>query len=251
MKNFIFLIFIFFCFSYASAQTKGALTVSTTTSATSSPGRFGNLDVNVTAIWIENESGNFIKSLFVSGTKRTKKLLTWYSSAVRNTVDAVTCATEIGYGLHTCSWNGTDTMGVQVPDGIYKVKMELTDNNITYVTPNLFSATFTKGAEIYISTPPDVPSFSSTTISWAPVGSTGLNLIDDISNRYSIYPNPTKSSIFVSGLNVQQVEIFSLNNKSILKSNQQKINLEALIPGVYLAHIKTANGTFVKRIIKK
>ena len=66
-----------------------------------------------------------------------------------------------------------------------------------------------------------------------------------------MYPNPTKSTIYVDGSDVQQVEIFSVSGKSILKSNQQNLNLSGLAKGTYLAEITTAKGKLLKKIVKE
>ncbi len=247
MKTTIFFLLFSVSSVLVSAQTNGMLTVSTTTSPTLCPGYGTN---NVSAIWIENEAGNFIKSMWVSGTKRTKKLLIWYPSSVRNVVDAVTCATETTYGPRTCTWNGTDTFGIKVPDGRYRVRMELTDNNINYVTPNLFSADFVKSGEAVLLSPADVPSFAATTIKWVPVTVNSLGR-NDISSLYVVLPNHTKSDVYVSGLDVLKLEVLSLNGKILLKSNQQRVDLSSLSLGSYLIHVITSKGSFVKKVVKE
>lgn len=112
---------------------------------------------NQYAIWIENEKGEFVKTLFV--TSYTSKgrarggqpaqrgyivrptcVPVWVktSKAEEKTdeqLDAVTGATPQNSGTQTFSWNFTDEQGKAVPQGTYKVKVEATlyfDSDIIY-----------------------------------------------------------------------------------------------------------------------
>jgi len=115
-----------------SAQTTGKLDVSVTTSATG-----GNYAPrNIVAIWIEDESGNFVKTLLAYAEKRIQHLNTWEKAtsakgSMYNRTDAITGATQSSHGTRTCSWNGTDYNKNLVADGKYYVCMELTDKNAT------------------------------------------------------------------------------------------------------------------------
>ena len=109
------------------------------------------------AIWIENEKGEFVKTLFV--TSYTSKgrarggqpaqrgyivrptcVPVWVktSKAEEKTdeqLDAVTGATPQNSGTQTFAWNFTDEQGKAVPQGTYKVKVEATlyfDSDIIY-----------------------------------------------------------------------------------------------------------------------
>ena len=112
---------------------------------------------NQYAIWIENEKGEFVKTLFV--TSYTSKgrarggqpaqrgyivrptcVPVWVktSKAEEKTdqqLDAVTGATPQNSGTQTFSWDFTDEQGKAVPQGTYKVKVEATlyfDSDIIY-----------------------------------------------------------------------------------------------------------------------
>ena len=112
---------------------------------------------NQYAIWIENEKGEFVKTLFV--TSYTSKgrarggqpaqrgyivrptcVPVWVktSKAEEKTdeqLDAVTGATPQNSGTQTFAWNFTDEQGKAVPQGTYKVKVEATlyfDSDIIY-----------------------------------------------------------------------------------------------------------------------
>jgi len=145
----------------APANTTG-LIVSTVTSTAG-----GNYAPNhVVAIWVENSAGTFVKTLTVYAQARSYDLTNWESISGGNSVDAVTGATQGSHGTIYGSWNGTDTKGVVVPDGTYRLCMELTDKG---ATGNFSFFTFIKGAVAQTQTPSNVPSFSSISIKWIPL----------------------------------------------------------------------------------
>ena len=112
---------------------------------------------NQYAVWIENEKGGFVKTLFVTsytakgrsrGAEPAKRgyivrpacVPVWVkdSKAEEKTdmqLDAVTGATPQAGGVQTFTWDFTDEQGKAVPQGIYKVKVEATlifDSDIVY-----------------------------------------------------------------------------------------------------------------------
>ena len=111
---------------------------------------------NQYAVWIENEKGEFVKTLFVTsytakgrarGGEQPKRgyivrpacVPTWVktSKAEEKTdvqLDAVTGATPQS-GVQTFTWDFTDEQGKVVPQETYKVKVEATlifDSDIVY-----------------------------------------------------------------------------------------------------------------------
>lgn len=142
-------------------QTAGTLSVSTLTSTTGG----GYAPNNVLAIWIESSSGSFVKSLLVYAAARKYDLTNWNASSSGNTTDAITGATQSSFGTRTCTWDGTNTSGIIVGDGTYKVCMELTDKSST---GNFSSFSFTKGTAASTLTPSNVSSFSNISIAWTP-----------------------------------------------------------------------------------
>ena len=112
---------------------------------------------NQYAVWIENEKGEFVKTLFITsyttkgrarGGEQAKRgyivrpacVPTWVktSKAEEKTdvqLDAVTGATPQNSGIQTFTWDFTDENGKAVPQGTYKVKVEATlffDSDIIY-----------------------------------------------------------------------------------------------------------------------
>ncbi len=143
-------------------KTAGTLNVSTLTST-------GNGDFSpkhIVAIWIENSSGKFVKTLLVNAQVRRNYLKKWLNSnSSANTTDAISGATLSSYGTLTCSWNGTNTSGAVVSDGTYKVCMELSESD---TSSNSSTFTFTKGTAVDSQTPANQPCFSSVSLQWTP-----------------------------------------------------------------------------------
>ena len=103
---------------------------------------------NQYAVWIENEKGEVVKTLFVTsfttkgrvrGTeqpmrgylKRPNCVPTWVKTVKAESLsdqqlDAVTGATPKANGKQTFSWDFTDQQGKKVKDGKYYVKVEAT-----------------------------------------------------------------------------------------------------------------------------
>ena len=140
-----------------SSNSTGTLSVSVLTVA---PGG-GYAPRNVVAIWIETNTGVFIKSLLVYANARKNDLTTWYPNSAGNTVNAITGATQSSNTTRTCTWNGTDVTGAVVVDGTYKVFMNIADGRTAVA-----SFAFTKGTAAVTLTPSNVTGFSNISISW-------------------------------------------------------------------------------------
>jgi FAD:protein FMN transferase len=80
------------------------------------------------AVWIENEKGVPVRSIEVWGNrdKYLKDLGTWWKFAKGNTelIKTVTKATRAP-GKYAVVWDGKDDKGMNVPKGIYTVKVEV------------------------------------------------------------------------------------------------------------------------------
>ena len=116
---------------------------------------------NQYAVWIENEKGDVVKTLFVTsyttkgrarGSEQPKRgyivrpncVPTWVNAAKANEqtdqqLDAFTGATPQAGGTQTFTWNFTDQQGKVVPKGIYKVFVEAT---LYQASDIIYSGTF-------------------------------------------------------------------------------------------------------------
>jgi hypothetical protein len=245
-KLLIFLLFFVVTGSNLFAQTPGTLTVTTTTS--SAGGNYA--PKNIVAMWIEDEQGEWVKTLLAYAATRKTHLNTWEAATTAagspfNTVDAITGATKSSHGTRTCTWSGTDVNGTLVPDGNYKVWMELTDKN---GTGNFSSFPFTKDTNAQNLTPLNVPSFGSISITWEPV-LTGVGE-NALSAMYSVYPNPTTGVFRVIGENIDRIEVLNVAGGLISDSKSTKLDISAQPDGVYYVRIHTAQGMAVKKVMK-
>jgi hypothetical protein len=239
------LIGLFFT-SWTFAQTEGVLTVTATTSSTG--GTYA--PKNIVAIWIENEQGNFVKTLLAYAETRKTHLNTWEASTTAagspfNTVDAITGATRSSHGTRTCTWNGTNVSGSLVADGTYKVRMELTDKNNT---GNFSTFTFIKGIDPQNLTPANVPSFSTISLVWQPVITSVSE--EPAESQYHIYPNPTSGIFQVSGEGILEVEIRDAAGSLIYKGNSASPDITGKPNGIYYVKITTEKGSVVKKVVK-
>lgn len=144
-----------------TVKTNGTLAVSTLTSTAG--GKYA--PKNIVAIWIESNSGTYVKTLLAYANGYKRYLSNWASSSGYNTTDAITGATVNSHTTRTCSWNGKDYKGNVVGDGTYKVCMELTDKD---GTGNYHEFTFSKGTNSLTLSPSNVSSFSNISIKWTP-----------------------------------------------------------------------------------
>lgn len=143
-------------------KTPGTLAVSTVTSTAGGP----FAPAHVMAIWIEDNSGKFVKTLLAKGQTRRQYLANWLNATPSaNTVDASTGATLTSHGTITCNWNGTDVSGAVVSNGTYKVCIELTDKD---ASGNFSTFTFAKDTVANSQSPANKPSFSSISLKWTP-----------------------------------------------------------------------------------
>jgi hypothetical protein len=234
--------------NWGFAQTNGTLAVSVITSSTG-----GNYAPrNVVAIWIEDNSGKFVKTLLAYAHTRKTHLNTWEASTTAsgsafNVTDAISGATQNSHGTLACQWNSKDYTGKLMADGDYKVRMELTDKN---GTGNVASFTFTKGPNAQKLSPANVPSFSSISLNWT-TSVTGNNPELTTSNTFIVYPNPGSGQFTVIGENIIGLEVKDLSGKTICKSKTPIIDLTDKPKGIYLVSIWTGKETVVRKIIKE
>jgi hypothetical protein len=247
-KNLTFIFLACLFTGLISAQTPGTLTVTATTSSTG-----GDYEPNnVVAIWVENSTGGFVKTLLAYANNRRTHLNTWEASTTTagtafNIIDAVSGVTQTSHGTRTAQWNGTDYNGTLVADGNYNLRMELTDKN---ATGNTASFTFAKGPTAVNLTPANVPSFSSISLNWVPM-STAVDPDLTESNTFVVYPNPGTGQFTVLGDDIIGLEVKDLTGKTVGTSTTPVIDLTGLSDGVYLMSIKTGSETVIRKIVKE
>jgi hypothetical protein len=75
---------------------------------------------------------------------------------------------------------------------------------------------------------------------------------EDLSiNSFSIYPNPTSDKLYIDGLVVQDVVIYSVLGKEVVKiSNQNSIDVSSLSKGVYFIKVSDGINASTRKFIK-
>ncbi|MEA3447236.1 MAG: DUF2271 domain-containing protein [Bacteroidota bacterium] len=230
------------------AQTQGELTVNVTTS--NAGGQYAPR--HIVAVWVEDDSGNFVKTLMAYANVQIQYLLAWQTSTsasgdTYNTTDAITGATLTQHATRICSWDGTDVSGNITSDGTYKVCFELTDKN---QAGNYAEYSFTKGNTAESITPADAPSFNSLSIDWSP--NTSICLTDKPS-KLGLFPNPAHKNIRLNmdnltPGNIQVIVYNTLGSMVINKSIQitankvTNLNVSFLVDGTYLIRISDEGG---------
>lgn len=235
-----FLVFIF-CLQL-SAQVTEKVTFKVTTS--SPGGKYS--PKNIGAIWIENASGDFVKTLKLWADRRKQYLYTWNSASGGNTVDATTGSTRSSHGTHEVSWDLTDKNGNRVQDGDYSLIVEMTDE---HSQGPLASFKFPVGEASNTLTPTDKDYFHNIELSW---NSTVTIIKDDVPvvNSFHLdqnYPNPFNPSTSIRYVLPENADvdlsIFDIVGKKVATMvNQQQgageytvnFNAAGLTSGVYL-----------------
>jgi hypothetical protein len=125
----------------AHAAVANAQAVTATFTTTPAGGNYA--PKNIVAVWIEDSTGGFQKTIGRWAAVRKQYLLTWNQKAGTNDVDAVSGATRANHnGTLTATWDLKNKNGTVVPDGTYTIHMELADSNATS-TAQLHEGTFT------------------------------------------------------------------------------------------------------------
>jgi flagellar hook assembly protein FlgD len=173
----------------AQTQTPGTLTFSVTTTEPS--GNYSN--VNVLAIWIRDNSGNFVKTKIKYADSRQQYLNVWVSNSGTNVVDAVTGVTLTSHGTKTFTWNATNVSASVVADGNYAVWLQMSDKNANGPTA---SVSFTKGTSPVHLTPANNGNFTNMSLDWVPAGA-GISDYNTNTAFFSVSPNPVTAQSFI------------------------------------------------------
>ena len=70
---------------------------------------------------------------------------------------------------------------------------------------------------------------------------------------FTIYPNPSSSNIFISGVNISNIQVLDLMGKVVLTQNtpSNELNIESLPAGMYMINALSDKGLVVQKIIKQ
>jgi hypothetical protein len=232
-----------------NAQTPGNLSFTFTTTAHS--GYQGTR--NVMAVWIQDNSGAFVKTkLRYAGGNTADHLPTWAVnsggsssnclSGSCNIVSATTGSTLAGATTKTITWDGTNTSGTLLPDGVYKVTIQQTWDHGSAGTVTR-SFTFNKGAVDENQTPTADGNFTSMSLNWN-ASAAGIEENQNELAGVNVYPNPSTNGIFnVDYLKANNIKVINLqgvvisNDDLDVESGTKSVNLSEMSNGVYFIQV--------------
>jgi uncharacterized protein (TIGR03382 family) len=153
--------------SLAAGRASADVTVTFTT--TSNGGEFA--PKNVVAGWVEVDQGPFVKTIGVYAAERKLNLIAWGLIAGPNDVDAISGATLLDHLTPvTMTWNLRDKQGNLVPDGTYRIRLEMADSNAVTTADNRQGAfTFIKSSTPQLQTGLSSGGFTDGTVDFQPV----------------------------------------------------------------------------------
>ncbi len=130
------------------------------------------------------------------------------------------------------------TKGAPVTDFTHTVNIENSKKEVTYYVniSNFTSATKTPTGVVQLI-----------------VATDHLGLSENNKSGLTIYPNPVTDKVLInSNTKIDQVRVYSLQGKELMKTSKSEINLNHLVKGVYIIQIQTIDGKITEqKIIKK
>jgi len=104
-----------------------------------------------------------------------------------------------------------------------------------------------------------VPAYKYDNLVISAVNTVPLKTKDFISEKFNLYPNPSKNVVNITNtenIAVEKITVYDVNGKLIktkIYTNESTIQLDvaAFAAGTYLLHIETTEGTAIKKIIKE
>ncbi len=250
----------------SQTATAGTLTI-TFTQVAKSPGYSGTK--NYLAAWIQNSSGQFIKTKLFYAQNEVDHLPTWAGassngsttnclSASCNKTDATTGATLANFSTRTTTWDGKNVNGSQngttVPDGVYTIKVEECWNHGT--TGNTTASwTFTKGPNPDHQTPANSSFFTGVVLDWQPSG-IGVEESSPVLQGVSVYPNPSVNGIFTveheKASNIRVMDMLGMevkNTKVEQGTDNTNLDLSSLANGIYFIYVLDGEKSSKHKVI--
>ena len=166
-------------------------------------------------------------------------------------------------GRNTGSWSATQEAWRFIPDGTPNYTFSWYDSNGAFFSSNetinvpVQDDSYTAEV-VYDNCNGDQITFTKDVTIDSDDCTLGINELNN--SVFKIYPNPFEESINLSWDNTDRsnqlnVSVYSIDGKKVFdntfKQKPETLNLAKLSTGMYFIKIKSANQTFVKRIIKK
>ncbi len=240
----------------------------------------------VSAVWIENATGTFIKTkMRYVGGGTSDHLPTWTAKSggtpifseggsgvgaldpACNIVDASTGATRKSttspapWSTYSFTWNATNAAGTVVPDGNYKVFVEMKwlnnagsdDGQNDYINTGW---TFNKiGTSITVNPTADAVN-TAISLVWT---ATPLNVsANNLQNRVVLYPNPSKGIVNIDfKSDIKNIKVSNILGQTVYNENitvatagtVKSINLSSFNNGVYLMSVSNNEGVSSYKVV--
>lgn len=219
---------------------------------------------NVLAVWVEDNSNTFIRTLKLNANKRIQYLYTWNDESAGNKVDAVTGATKTSHSAETVTWDGKNTSKAVVPDGIYRLFVEFTEE---HSQGPLLIIPFTKNSSNSDSAYNNQTNFVNITLNYTVTNSTGIK--EQLSNLtdFSVFPNPVSTTSQIA-INMDKdaivhLSLYSLKGEIIKDAGSVKLSEgtntfpfiqyfdeNILTSGAYLLRLEYNNQIKILKLVK-
>jgi hypothetical protein len=152
---------------------------------------------NVGAAWIEDSSGTYIKTIERWAAIRSRSLYHWLDHACATSwpeMDAVSTATMPDHNAqHSSTWDGKDFNGRLVPDGMYRLFIEVTETETNYGPMGMVD--FEKGSSASMLQPPDAAPYKGLTLSYTPSAGGGMDEPADAGHAHADAGGVTDTSM--------------------------------------------------------
>ncbi len=137
---------------------------------TTTPGTGNYAPRNIVAVWVEDSSGAFVKTIGRWANTRKQHLVAWQAKAGAADADAVSGATRQNHTAPlTITWDLKNKANAIVPDGTYTIRMESTDLNANQAAQNHQGTfTFVKGPTAQMQSALANGGFTAVSIAYSP-----------------------------------------------------------------------------------
>jgi len=137
---------------------------------TTTPGTGNYAPRNIVAVWVEDSSGAFVKTISRWANSRKQHLVAWQAKAGTADADAVSGATRQNHTAPlTITWDLKNKANTIVPDGTYTIRMESTDLNANQAAQNHQGTfTFVKGPAAQMQSALSNGGFTNVSIAYSP-----------------------------------------------------------------------------------
>lgn len=211
MKHLLIAVLLLGSYLLQAQNTPGTVSVT----VTSKPNGKDFSPKHVLAIWVEDNTDAFVKTLKLRADKRKQYLYTWNSKSAGDVTDATTGATLSAHTMHSVLWDCTNTAGEVVGDGDYKIMIEYTSE---HKQGPLASIDFIKSGDLFSVQPKDETFFTDMDVVFTPESSSGL-VQESLANQLSVYPVPATNRCFIdfslAGRKNMELRVYSADMKLV------------------------------------